>query len=77
MPTYYRVLDKDILGRQDNMFSCFLYSPGKGWQPDESNLLMDRIIGYDEDGIGQSDMMMRIEEIPEEEAMEIIASLAG
>ncbi len=73
MSTYYKILDKNLIGRQDGMFDCYIYDAEKGWKPDDEHILMDRIIGYDEDRIGSSDMLFRVDEITEEEANEIIS----
>ncbi len=63
------------MGRQDGMLDCHIFNPEKGWEKDIDNILMDRIIGYDDDRIGSSDMMSRIEEITEEEANNLITSM--
>lgn len=68
MPRYYRIKDKSIIARQDGMFECYLYAPDKGWIPDKGNILMDRLVGYDPDEIGSSDVLSLIEQISEEEA---------
>jgi len=72
MPQYYKILDKNLVGRQDGMFDCSIFYPEQGWVWDRERILMDRIIGYDEDTIGSSDMLSRIEKITEEEAMKLI-----
>ncbi len=54
------------------MFDCYIYDPVKGWVWDAERILMDRIIGYDNDGIGSSDIMNRIEKITEQEAFALI-----
>lgn len=74
MQKYFKVIDKDIVGRQVDMFSCYLYDKQKKeWVNDTEHVLMDRIIGYDEESIGSSDMMFRLEEISEDEAMKLIS----
>ena len=75
MPKYYKILDKNIIGRQDSMFDCYIYDSKKGWVWDKDRILMDRIIGYDGDSIGSTDMMLRIEQISEKEALELIEKL--
>ncbi len=75
MSNYFKILDKDLIGRQDGMFDCHIFHPGEGWKKDTDNVLMDRIVGYDEDGIGNSDMMSRLEEITEEEANKLIKNM--
>jgi len=74
MSIYYKILDKNLIGRQDSMFECFIHDVEKGWKPDEDHILMDRIIGYDGEAIGSTDMLDRVEEITEEEAMKLIKS---
>lgn len=71
MPNYYRIKDKRLIGRQDGMFDCSIFQPGKGWVRDNDHILMDRIIGYDEDRIGSSSVMDLIEPISEAEAMSL------
>lgn len=72
--TYYRINDLDLLGKEED-FIPYLYKPEKGWTVDNDNILMDRIMGYDNSephnspyGIGNLSMMERVEEITEEEA---------
>lgn len=72
MSTYYKILDKNLIGRQDGMFDCYIFNSEKGWLRDSENILMDHIIGYDENSIGNSDMLDRVEEITENEALELI-----
>lgn len=75
MSKYYRIHDKNLIGRQDGMFDCYIYNIKIGWEPDNEKILMDRIIGYDEDRIGSSDVMSMIEEITEEEANKLISNM--
>ena len=75
MSQYYKIIDKNLVGLQDGMFDCSIFHPEKGWEKDTDNILMDRIIGYDEDRIGSSDMMTRIEEITEEEANKLTLNM--
>ena len=78
-PVYYRIKRSQIIGRQDDMFRCFIYVPGQGWQPDHNNILMDRLIGYSEidHEIGNTDVLFSVDEISEEEALEAIHNLEG
>lgn len=76
--TYYRIKDLDRVGKEEDCIP-YLYEPEKGWVVDKDNILMDRIIGYDEFEpaqspykIGNSDMMDRVEEISQEEAENLI-----
>ncbi len=82
MSTFYRILDKKLVGRRDGMSECFVYDNIKGWIPDADHIIMDRIMGYDDSEepgspyrMGNSDMMSRIKEITEEEANKIIAAM--
>ncbi len=75
---YYRINDLDLLGKEED-FIPYLYKPEKGWTVDNDNILMDRIMGYDNSepdnspyGIGNLSMMERVEEITEEEANRIM-----
>ena len=65
----------NLIGRQDGIFDCYIYDAEKGWIPDDDHILMDRIIGYNEESAGSSDMLFRLDEITEEQANEIINSL--
>lgn len=51
------------------MFKCYIYDSERGWIPDVDNILMDRLIGYDGDEIGNTDMLTRVKEITEKEAL--------
>lgn len=64
------------------MFDCYIYDTEKGWIPDDKNILMDRIIGYDATepsdspyGIGNTDILSCVDEITEDEANAIIAKM--
>lgn len=77
--TYYHILDLDMVGKEEN-YVPYLYKPEIGWVVDDSNVLMDRIMGYDVDEadsspyrIGNSDIMNLVKEISESEAKKIIA----
>jgi hypothetical protein len=72
MTTYYRILDKNLIGRTDGpgFLKAFIYQDGKGWARDQ-NIISDRLMGYDpdDDGLGHSSVMDNIEEITEEAAL--------
>lgn len=68
---YYYVNDLDIVAKIEN-YIPFIYDKEKGWQVDNKNILYDRLIGYDGDGIGSTDMLVRVDEISEKEALEMI-----
>lgn len=71
MVAYYRIVDLNMIGKDED-YIPYVYQKGQGWVVDNDNVLMDRVMGYDDDRIGGSDMMSRVEEIPEEEAMKLI-----
>ena len=72
MSRFFLNKDLNLVGRQDGMFECFVFRPGSGWEEDTEHVLMDRLIGYDEDTIGSTDMLSRIEKITEQDAMRAI-----
>lgn len=78
---YYRIKDLNMVGKEED-YVPYLYKPGKGWIVDRDNILMDRIMGYDETEhskspykIGNSGMMNLVEQISEKEAEKIIAEI--
>lgn len=71
---YYYLNDLDQVGKMDD-FVPYLHDKDKGWIVDNDNLLMDRIMGYDGDGVGNTDMLFRADEITEEEANQKIKEL--
>lgn len=78
---YYRIKDLNMIGKEED-YVPYLYKPGKGWIVDRDNILMDRIMGYDETEpsgshykIGNSNMMDRVEQISEKEAEKIISEM--
>lgn len=79
--TYYRINDLDLLGKEED-YVPYLYKPGKGWVVDNDNVLMDRIMGFDESEpakspykTGNTSIMELVEEISQKEAENIIAKL--
>jgi hypothetical protein len=79
--TYYRINDLDLLGKEED-YVPYLYKPGKGWVVDNDNVLMDRIMGFDESEpakspykTGNISIMELVEEISQQEAEKIIAKL--
>ena len=78
---YYLIYDR-IVGKRE-LYSNYhsddwLFKDGK-WVPDLGFEIMDHLVGYDpsepEDSpyaIGSTDVLMEIDEIPEEEAMRLI-----
>lgn len=72
--TYYYLTDLNQVGKVED-FVPYLHDKEKGWVVDNDNLLMDRVMGYDGDGIGSSDMVFRADEITEEQAEEKIKEI--
>lgn len=68
---YYYIKDLGIVAKTEN-YIPFIYDKDRGWQVDNKNILSDRLIGYDGGGIGSTDMLVRVDELSEEEAMTII-----
>jgi hypothetical protein len=79
--TYYKIQDLNLVGkieRTNKPTGPHLFKGGK-WVIDNENAIMDRVMGYDEyepsDSpykMGCADMLERIEEITEAEAMDLI-----
>lgn len=76
--TYYRIKDLNLIGKmQDNI--PYIYLTEQGWAADTDNILMDRLMGYDETepkgspyAIGNTSIMELVEEISEDEAERFI-----
>jgi len=78
MKKYYRINDMNLIGKLDD-FIPYLHINGK-WEVDNNNVLMDRLMGYDvsepKDSnykMGSTDMLLRIDEIAEEEALKLVS----
>lgn len=71
---YYLINDLNIVGKEEN-FVPYIYDKSKGWVVDNDNILSDRLMGYDGEDIGCSDMLFRVDEITEEEANKLIAAM--
>ena len=76
---YYWISDLHIIGRLKD-FIPYLYQKDMGWVVDQEHILMDRVMGYEKSepsiyGIGSTDMMERVKEISEEEAMQFISNM--
>ena len=72
--TYYLISDLNIVAKEDD-YVPYLYEQNQGWIVDNNNVLSDRLIGYDGGSIGSSDMLFRVDEITEEEAMKLISEM--
>ena len=69
--TYFWLNDLKLVAKMEDYVS-YIYRNGK-WEVDNDNIVNDRFIGYDpNEGIGNTDMLMRIEDITEEEAKKLI-----
>ncbi len=71
---YYLINDLNIVGKEEN-FIPYIYDKDKGWVVDNNNILSDRLMGYDGEDIGCSDMLFRVDEITEEEANKLISAM--
>lgn len=71
---YYYITDLKMIGKMDG-YVPYVYDTEKGWVPDRKNQLMDRIMGYDGESIGNSSLLFTLEEITKEEANEIIENM--
>lgn len=71
---YYLIMQRRLGKKDGDRF--YLYNDGT-WVPDEKNIIMDRLMGYDpyDDspyGFGSLSIMDEIEEIPEDRAIQIL-----
>lgn len=71
---YYLIMQRRLGKKNGDRF--YLYNDGT-WVPDEKNVIMDRLMGYDpyDDspyGFGSLSIMDEIEEIPEDRAIQIL-----
>lgn len=73
-PVYYHIIDLNIVGKEFD-FVPYLYDSKNGWVVDEEHLLSDRLMGYDGGAIGSGDMMLKVEEITEETANNLIGTM--
>lgn len=69
--TYYLIREKRLGKKEDDRY--YLYK-NREWVPDDSNVLMDHLMGYDPNdetsfGFGSMSIFDEIEEITEEEAV--------
>ena len=61
---FYLIKDLKLIGRMTD-YVPYLYNYNtKKWKVDNKNILMDRLMGYDEDSIGNENMLSKIEEVP-------------
>lgn len=71
---YYYINDMKIVAKEED-YTPYIYKKKDGWVVDNDNILSDRLMGYDEDSIGNSDMLFRVEKITEQKAMELISNM--
>lgn len=69
--TFFWINDLKLVAKMENYVS-YIYRNGK-WEVDKDNIVNDRFIGYDpNEGIGNTDMLVRIDEITEKEAEKLM-----
>ena len=56
-----------MIGKIEN-YVPFVYKNEIGWVVDNENILMDRIMGYDFDDIGDSETQEKVQNITKEKA---------
>ncbi len=73
--TYYLILDKIVGKQEDGKHYIFR---NEQWEPDNENMIMDRLVGYDPSeppgspyGFGNGSVMAEMDEISYEEAMKL------
>lgn len=71
---YYLIREKRLGKKEGGRY--YLYTDG-AWVPDEKNIIMDRLMGYDPNddspfGFGSLSIMDEIEEIPESRTIKIM-----
>lgn len=72
--TYFWINDLKLVAKMENYVS-YIYKNGK-WEVDKEHIVNDRFIGYDpNEGIGNTDMLIRIDEITEAEAEKLIRDI--
>lgn len=67
---YYFLKDLHLVAKIDND-APYIYH--NGWKTDKHHLFMDRLMGYDGEKMGVTDMLERCKHISEEEAMVLIS----
>ncbi len=74
--TYYLILDKIVGKKEDGKYYIFR---NEQWEPDNENMIMDRLVGYDPSepsgspyGFGNGSVMAEMDEISYKEAMKLI-----
>ncbi|MDU5106523.1 MULTISPECIES: hypothetical protein [unclassified Clostridium] len=71
---YYFISDLNKVAKIEN-YVPYIYDKNNGWVVDNKNILMDRIMGYDGESIGNSSELFKVDSITEEQANKIIKNL--
>ena len=71
---YYFIVDLNKVAKIEN-YGPYIYDKKNGWAIDNKNILMDRIMGYDGESIGNSSELFKVDSITEEQANKIIKNL--
>ena len=73
---YYLILDRIVGKQEDGKYYIFR---NEQWEPDNENMIMDRLVGYDPSeppgspyGFGNGSVMAEMDEISYEEALKLI-----
>ena len=64
---YYFIHDLNRIGKIEDHVP-YLYDIKKGWAVDSNNIVMDRLMGYDGESRGATDVLLKIKEISKAEA---------
>lgn len=71
---YYFISDLNKVAKIDN-FVPYIYDKENGWVVDNKNILMDRLMGYDGESIGNSSELFKVDGITEEQSNKIIENM--
>lgn len=71
---YYFISDLNKVAKIEN-YVPYIYDKNNGWVVDNKNILMDRIMGYDGESIGNSSELFKVDSITEEQANKIIKNM--
>lgn len=71
---YYFISDLNKVAKIEN-YVPYIYDKNNGWVVDNKNILMDRIMGYDGESIGNSSELFKVDIITEEQANKIIKNM--
>lgn len=72
--TFFVIKDLNMVAKMEE-YQSYLFKDGK-WIVDEEHIVNDRFIGYEpNEGIGNTSMLEKIEEITEKEAMKLISEM--